>query len=617
MKLFKSFIFAGVCALSLTSCNDWLDINTDPNSPTAESVEYQTLLPWCQFYLSHDYLNTGCNASYYAGNFVSGSNARDQGASTWNLGATTRGGNTYQWFFVGVGPNLGNLYDKAMADGAYHYAAASRLFKAYGFMIMTDIFGEMPYTEAFGDKNTPKFDTGKTIFLGCLNDIDEAIDLFQKQQSPTARPLAEGDSWNGGDVNKWLKFAYLLKARWLNHLSKKEPGSYKEGKYDEAEILACLEKAQQSNADNTVIRHTDTNGNTHDVLGWNETVDYSTVFSCVGMNSNYYITKTYYDNLTNFDNKGIEDPRADKFIPWARSVKSANTPAEIKWTSDGKWRRSMGVDLQTNIISNSGPYATSWDAEKDLWYCNTDNAERKGDTIYVQARSSSKGYNSNVDLLYRAESGNDASAISSIFQVRPSSPTYLGAYWEACFIKAEVLMRKGDKNGAFEAMKAGVKAHIEAVNDQLNTWIAEDGSLANCPSFTPMEQADIDKFLNEALGTAADVTMGKIMTQKLLTEQFMIETWNDFRRHDFDTNVFMNWDRSYEFKNNPTYRTYCPLDKGPRRWDMPTIEQSYNSINLKAIGEEIPGAKELPGGDTWYNSDQIKTLNVWWDSTQP
>ena len=178
-------------------------------------------------------------------------------------------------------------------------------------------------------------------------------------------------------------------------------------------------------------------------------------------------------------------------------------------------------------------------------------------------------------------------------------------------------MRKGDKNGAFEAMKAGVKAHIEAVNDQLRTWIAEDGSLANCPSFTPMEQADIDKFLNEALGTAADVTMGKIMTQKLLTEQFMIETWNDIRRHDFDTNVFMNWDRSYEFKYNPNYRTYCPLDKGPRRWNMPTIEQNYNSINLTAIGEEIPGAKELPGGDTWYKSEQIKSLNVWWDSTQP
>ena len=72
MKLYKSLIIGAALALSATSCNDWLDINTDPNSPSAESVEYQTLLPWCQFYMSHCYMNTGCNASYYAGNIISG-----------------------------------------------------------------------------------------------------------------------------------------------------------------------------------------------------------------------------------------------------------------------------------------------------------------------------------------------------------------------------------------------------------------------------------------------------------------------------------------------------------------------------------------------------------------
>lgn len=623
MKLYKSLIIGAALALSATSCNDWLDINTDPNSPSAESVEYQTLLPWCQFYMSHCYMNTGCNASYYAGNIISGGNARDQGAALWNLGSSTRRGNTYQWFFVGVGPNLGNMYNKAMAAGAYHYAAASRLIKAYGFMVMTDIFGEMPYTQAFQDYNSPKFDTGKTIFMGCLADIDEAIELFQKAQSPSAQPLAAGDSWNNGDAQKWLKFAYLLKARWLNHLSKKAEGSWKEGKYDTQAILDCLAKAQQSNADNTVIRHTDTNGNTHDVLGWNETVDYSTVYSCVGMNSNYYVSKTYFENLTNFDGKGIEDPRADRFIPWQRSGKSADTPVEafgqkIKWTADGKWRRSVGVDITSNIFSNSGPFPTIWDNEKNRWYCKTDNAERWGDTVFVQSKSSSKGYSKNVDLLWRGNVGKDQSAISGIFQVRPSSPTYLGTYWEANFIKAEVLMRKGDKAGAFAAYQTAVKAHMEAVNEQLNTWCTEDPALKDCPSFTPMKQADIDAYCAEggALGTAGDITMGKIITQKLITELFMIETWNDFRRFDFDPNIFMNWNKSYEYEHNPNYLTYCPMGKGPRRWQPAGIEISYNSDNLKAIGAEIPGASELTG-EVWYNSDQICTLNVWWDSDQP
>lgn len=623
MKLYKSMILGAALALSATSCNDWLDINTNPTSLSVETVSYQNLLPWCQFYMSHDYMNTGCNVSYYAGNIVSGSNARDQGAALWNLGANTRSANTYQWFFVGVGPNLKTMYEKAMADGAYHYAGASRLIKAYGFMLMTDIYGEMPYTETFSNIDSPKFDTGRTIFMGCLADIDEAIELFQKDQPDSAQPLAAGDSWNNGDAQKWLKFAYLLKARWLNHLSKKAEGSWKEGKYDTQAILDCLAKAQQSNADNTVIRHTDTDGSTHDVLGWNETVDYSTVFSCVGMNPYYYVSKTYFENLTNFDGKGIEDPRADHFIAWARSEKTTTTPAEyngqkVKWSDDGKWRRSVGVDLTSNIFSNSGPFATEWDDKADRWFCNTKNAERLGDTIYVQSMCSSKGYDKNVDLLWRGKAGKNQSAMSGIFQVRPSSPTYLGTYWEANFIKAEVLMRKGDKAGAFAAYQTAVKAHIEAVNDQLTKWCQEDPTLMDCPSFTPMKQADIDAYCADggALGTAGDITMGKIMTQKLMTELFMVETWNDFRRFDFDPNIFMNWNKSYEYMNNPKYLTYCPMGKGPRRWKPASIEINYNSANVMAIGAEIPGASELPG-KAWYNSDQVNTLNVWWDSDQP
>lgn len=621
MKILKSFIVGGALALSLTACNDWLDINVDPNSPTAESVEYHMLLPWCQFYMSHDYLNTGSNAAMYTGHILRMSNAREKGAALWDLGVSTRRANTYQWFFVGVGPNLDNLYQKAMADQAFHYAGAAKLIKAYGFMLMTDIFGEIPYTEAFGSAISPKFDTGKTVFLGALGEIDEAIELFQKDQPVTATPLAQGDSWNGGDKAKWLKFAYLLKARWLNHLSKKEAGSYKDGKYDEQEILRCLDLAMQSNSDNTVIRHTDTNGNTHDVLGWNETVDYNTMFSCVGMNSNFYVTKTYYDNLTNFMGLGVEDPRADRFIPWARSQKSASTPADIKWSADGKWRRSAPVDIvNTNITANSGPYAVSWNKEKGFWFCDTELAERQGDTIYVQTRSSSKGYHNNVDLLWRAENGNDASAMSSIFQVRPDTPTYLGSYWEACFIKAEVLAKKGDNGGAVEALKKAVKAHMEAVNEQLNKWISGDASLKNCPSFVPMNQADIDNYVDNVIAqAAAQNLMGTIMTQKLISEEFMVETWNDFRRHDFNPEVFLEWNKSYEYRTNPNYLTYCPEGKGPRRWAPAAIEQDYNKINLTAVGELVPGANDLPLNGkkpVWYESKEIATLNIWWDSTQ-
>ena len=226
---------------------------------------------------------------------------------------------------------------------------------------MTDLHGEMPYTEAGGIEALPHYDTGRTIFMGCINDIEEAIALLEEGRSQTGAEfanLASVDWWNQGNVDKWIKLAYFLKARWLLKLTKKGPGSYKDGKYDANEILACLDKAMQSNADNTIIYHTDDNGATHDVLGWDEPVDYSPLYSVCGMNAGYMVTKMLYDNLTNFGGYGVEDPRADHIIPWAYSEKGENTPAEIKWI--GNWRRSLGVDMASGINQAGGPLRAAY-----------------------------------------------------------------------------------------------------------------------------------------------------------------------------------------------------------------------------------------------------------------
>lgn len=615
MKLHKKLILGLAACLSFSACSDWLDVNTNPNTPVATDAEFHQRVPWMQFYMEHIYHIVASNTSFYCGHFYR-NNAREGGAANWNLSASTRAANAQQWFYTSVGSNCSILYDQAMAAGAYHYAGVAKFMRAYGFMMLADLFGEVPYTDAFGDNPSPVYDTGKTIFLGCVADIDEAIELFSVPQETvdgvTPKTLAEGDSWNGGDADKWLKMCYLLKARWLNHLVKKAPGSYLDGKYDADEILRCLANAQQSNADNTLVRHTDTNTSSHDVLGWNEPVDYSALYSCIGMNSNIYMTKCYYDNLTNFANNGVEDPRADKYIPWIRSTRSANTPAEIKWSEDGLWRRSMGVDLQTNIISQSGPYALSFDADEQNWYC--DSEAREGDTIYVWLTCGSTGYGGNVDILYRRNASYDTSAMSGVFYDRATSPSVLASYAEACFIKAEVLFRQGDRDGAYNAYREGVKANIDFVNDQLGVWLSEDASLAACPSFTQMEQSDIDNFLNNGLGTSADLTLGKIMTQKLLAMPFSNENWNDMRRYDYDTDVFLNWDKPYYYRNTPELYTYCPEGEYPRRWKQASYELNYNSKNLQAIGAQVPGAEAL--GANWYNSDQICTLPVWWDSDQ-
>ena len=625
MKSIKTLIVCGasLLILSLGSCSDWLDVNVDPENPSSVSATYQTRLAHIEFYT-----NGGTQFAAWRSTMSMGDWTRYyNGGTYWSMsfwspqvGAVTT---SYQWWFVGAASNINDMYDKAYAAGAWHYAGVAKVIRAYGFMLMTDLYGEMPYTDAVGPNATPMYDNGKTIYLGCLNELNEGIELLQKTQDVTLPTLAEGDFWNGGDAGKWLKLAYLLKARYCVKLSKKAPGNYLEGKYDAAEILASLAKAQQSNDDNTIVNHTDANGSTHDVLGWDEPVDYSPLYSVCGMNAGYMPTKMLYDNLTNFAGYGIEDPRADKIIPWAWSKKSANSPITLKF--EGNWRRSMGVDMISNDAPNliGGPLRSNFganaSAEKEgiktgnFWWIYSTSDTRKGDTIYVECTSSSKGYAANVDLLYRRD-GTDSSKESGSFYTRVSSPTYIGTYAEVCFIKAEVLFNQGDKSGAYTAYKEGVKASIDCMNDKLKVWCSEDASLLDCPSFAPMKQSDIDSYLTAGIGAANDLTLGKIMTQKRIAMHFSMEVWNDMRRYDFDPEIFLGWDIPAYYSVSAEAQKGIPSGKQFRRWRQCSHELNYNSKNLQAIGSEVPGANTSL--DLWNKADDVWTLNVWWDSTQ-
>ena len=511
----------------------------------------------------------------------------------------------------------------------------------------------MPYEEAASQDpsiTAPQYANGKTIYLGCLKDIDDALELFDRDQNTAAATLAVGDWWMNGNVATWKKFANFLKARWILKLSKKAEGNYTEGKYDEAAILAALDASFASSTENAVLHHTDNNSTTHDHLGWDEPVDYSPLYSVCGMNWGYLPTKMLYDNLTNFAGLGVEDPRADHLLTW----REASVP--IEWTEDADpnvpdysfkvdpatglkwqvakdggvykdeldnmkqnfksgWWRGLGVNLAEPIFSQKGPLRSYVDVN-GKWYCDTDNDVRKADTVYVEMTSSSKGYAGNKDLLYRRSAKGPAKAYSGSFYTRVSSPTYLGTYAEACFIKAEVLFKQGNKPAAFTAYKAGIEASINLMNEQLKAWVAEDASLKDCPSFRPMEQEAIDNYLANGIGTAADLTIARILTQKRLHLMHSIEVWNDMRRYDFAEDKFLNWQIAADHFVSTDALKAIPAGKFLRRWMQCSHELNYNSENLKAIAEDVKeyGENIDLTRDQWNNADDVWTVNVWWDS---
>lgn len=649
MKSLKYMMAAGcLLTLGLSSCSDFLDVNVDPDKPNNTTAEVANRVPWIQRMFMYSAGITNYRTSMIAGVLYSTSGTHGPAAVTWNFapGTTT---SSYQTWFVETAANLNDLYDKAKAENAYHYMAVADIYHALGFMQMLDLYGEIPYTEALGNSPVPAYDDGKTIFNGCVAKLDEAIKLLSEAQPATATPLSKGDLMNGGDAQKWLKMAYGLKARFLLKLSKK-------AEFDPEAILDCLSKGPQSIDDNSVMPCYNSGQDVTDYL-MGDPIMTNGNWNCVAYGTTQRITKYYTDLLTDMRGAGVEDPRYTKIVPAVMT--------NIK-VVDGKvqsydWARSKGVDChgdceRLKAVGWNSIVAPTWAAtNKDITYdiadatardkfvsdiqklhkttvdgtkvkvtyqtgsvyVNSTNYAYAGDTAYVSLRSNSKltgNQTKEENDVYWYFSTNDAlnaGAVGSTgsFQTRPVSDFEIMTYHEACFIKAEVLFRKGDKAGALAAYKAGIKAHLDYMQKKLTAW---KGQGFSNPDMLPMDDAKISAYLasDAVCQNAGDLKMSDIMLQKYVAMGCSLENWNDMRRFNYSAGnikdfgvVYPGMDRSVLFTGTDKLKGTSKDDPKywPRRWRLPaTLELSYNEAQALAVN------KHAEDTDIW-------SYPVWWD----
>lgn len=649
MKSLKYMMAAGcLLTLGLSSCSDFLDVNVDPDKPNNTTAEVANRVPWIQRMFMYSAGITNYRTSMIAGVLYSTSGTHGPAAVTWNFapGTTT---SSYQTWFVETAANLNDLYNKAKAENAYHYMAVADIYHALGFMQMLDLYGEIPYTEALGNSPVPAYDDGKTIFNGCVAKLDEAIKLLSEAQPATATPLSKGDLMNGGDAQKWLKMAYGLKARFLLKLSKK-------AEFNPDEILECLAKGPQSIDDNSVMPCYNSGQDVTDYL-MGDPIMTNGNWNCVAYGTTQRITKYYTDLLTDMRGAGVEDPRYTKIVPAVMT--------NIK-VVDGKvqsydWARSKGVDChgdceRLKAVGWNSIVAPTWAAtNKDITYdiadatardkfvsdiqklhkttvdgtkvkvtyqtgsvyVNSTNYAYAGDTAYVSLRSNSKltgNQTKEENDVYWYFSTNDAlnaGAVGSTgsFQTRPVSDFEIMTYHEACFIKAEVLFRKGDKAGALAAYKAGIKAHLDYMQKKLTAW---KGQGFSNPDMQPMDDAKIAAYLasDAVCQNAGDLKMSDIMLQKYVAMGCSLENWNDMRRFNYGAGnikdfgvVYPGFDRSVLFTGTDKLKGTSKDDPKywPRRWRLPaTLELSYNEAQALAIN------KHAEDTDIW-------SYPVWWD----
>ncbi|MFA5817009.1 MAG: SusD/RagB family nutrient-binding outer membrane lipoprotein [Bacteroidales bacterium] len=113
--------------------------------------------------------------------------------------------------------NLTIVITKATTDENDRLLAAAKIMRAWDFMYITDIWGDIPYSEAMQGFSvtgtlTPKYDTQASIYADLLVQLEEANVLL----AGTTLNFGGGDILYGGDPVLWRKFANSLKLRILN-----------------------------------------------------------------------------------------------------------------------------------------------------------------------------------------------------------------------------------------------------------------------------------------------------------------------------------------------------------------------------------------------------------------
>jgi hypothetical protein len=228
MSVNKKLLVAIVAALTLgvSSCRKFLDVNENPN--IAQNGTMKTVLPAAQLYLGSA---VGVDLQIY-GALWSGYWTQSPNASQYRLFEQY---NAQQDAFSTAWENLyianSNFFQLGkLADSMKNksYKAVSLLMRAYAFQLLTDAYGDIPFTEALRGQSmdsgiiSPKYDSQAVVYRGIVSYIDSAISLIDSTK-PGTSTMAGDDLIYGGDLDKWKAFGNTLKLKIFLRLSNRQP----------------------------------------------------------------------------------------------------------------------------------------------------------------------------------------------------------------------------------------------------------------------------------------------------------------------------------------------------------------------------------------------------------
>ena len=224
----------------------------------------------------------------------------------------------------------------------------ARIWKVMVFARITDLYGDVPYSEAgqgyYLKKLSTKYDKQQDIYMDMLKEIDEAVNALDENADKVT-----GDAIYGGNLDKWRRLGNSLMVRLAMRLTKVDENTAK------TYVTKAIGKTLTGNADNALLKH--------DAKGLRITKNRnSQVLVGDGGSEHYYVkwSDTFIDAL-----KSTNDPRIKvaATMVWPNVDTKSFENINPNFVTDPTKQKGMpnGKDLNSNpqyALSSHPSYTT-------------------------------------------------------------------------------------------------------------------------------------------------------------------------------------------------------------------------------------------------------------------
>lgn len=211
---FLKYILITVLIISFVSCEEYLDINKDPNSTDQIDPEYLFNYATVAFAANRNggdgSIPVGFGSQIWATGWSEGWGTGSE--DTYDFGFYTLN-NNWSGVYVNTGKNLVQAINIAEATVPKQSNAKAQcmIMLAYNYYHGTILFGDMPFSEAINlDISQPVYDPQQNVLEGILTMLEDALGEIDKTSS-----LKINDYFYQGDMDQWSQAAKSLKFKIL------------------------------------------------------------------------------------------------------------------------------------------------------------------------------------------------------------------------------------------------------------------------------------------------------------------------------------------------------------------------------------------------------------------